>query len=151
MSLWRSRSLALAAAMWLGSIGGCALWRTPPRPVGVKPLAPDEQRQVIGEYESRRNDALRQAALEAWQRGDTAACEKSLRDLLVRNERDAETRRLLADLYLEQGDRAASERELRTLLSHHPDDTAARQALRMLHQHAGAEDGASAVGLLGGD
>ena len=131
------RTTILMLITLTGALSGCASWSPSPRRVGIEPLSPEQQQQLVGQFESNRNQAQRLAALDFWKRGDAASCEASLREILARDQRDAEARRLLADLYLEQGDRAASERELRTLLVHHPEDAAASQALAMLQDGAG--------------
>jgi predicted Zn-dependent protease len=120
------------------SLVGCAM------PRFVSPTGPDaaglrgERRaHAIEQFETHRDTAQFQAAMDRWRTGDSITCESQLRALVARKPNHLEARRALADLALERGDDAAAEQELRAALAIVPDDAPTHHALGLLLESSG--------------
>lgn len=113
------------------TLTGCTLRR----PVSVEPefdLATpnrdDRREEVLDEYQQQRTEAMFQAAVGDWRRGDTEKCHDLLQQLLKERPDHRDAQLLLADLYLSQSDLPAAQATIDELLAQRPDDVEALNA-----------------------
>lgn len=127
-------ALILAAAALAAS--GCAMpkWNKLGKPTGedVTPLRAERREAALQRFDTHRDNAQYQAAIDRWKEGDPFTCEAQLRSLVNRNPKHLPSRRALADLALERGDAAAAEKELRELLAIAPNDAQTHHSLGLL-------------------
>ena len=110
--------LALTAAL---AVGGCAGLNALPPPIeDIAPQREERKQEVVEDFEQRRDESQYQAALAAWERGDTRGCEEQLVQLLRRNPNHHTARQALADLYLEGENFPAAEKHYRQLIQDQP-------------------------------
>ncbi len=129
--------LACVAALTWGA-GGCAnLDIARPKLKDIAPEREDRQKHFLKDFESRRDESQYRAALSAWERGDTRACEDLLVELLRRQPTHRNARLALADLYLEGQSLNSAESHYRQLIDHHPDDAHAQYCLGMFLEFSG--------------
>jgi len=89
--------------LWVGAVlmltAGCATLDVPnPLVADVTLKRQERNEQVVREFESTRDLAELQSALEHWNQGDAEACEEVLRRLLARNPNHREARLLMAEV-----------------------------------------------------
>ena len=130
--------LALTAAL---SVGGCAGLKVLPPPIeDIAPQREERKQEVVEDFEQRRDESQYQAALAAWERGDTRGCEEQLVQLLRRNPNHHTARQTLADLYLEGQNFPAAEKHYRQLIQDQPRDAQARHSLGLLLELQGRHE-----------
>ncbi len=95
---------------------------------------------LVDQYETRRDQATRQAARSRLQAGDEAGAIRMLADLVERSPNDRQARLLLADLYLVAGDREQAHQHLRYVLERDQNDAPALHAMAMLLEANGHTD-----------
>jgi Flp pilus assembly protein TadD len=121
--------LALLAS-W--TCAGCAAWREQMQTTDVAVQRAQRQAEAIQSFETHRDEAQLQAALDRWKQGDTSGCEARLRSLLARHPDDAQVRLRLGELLWFRGDAPQAEAELRQVLTLRPDSAEAHHLLGML-------------------
>lgn len=92
-----------------------------------------------------RDQAQCAQAVTLWQEGRTEEGRRLLDQVLTRNPKQPEARRLLADLALERGDAAEAEQLLVDVIKDHPDDQASRVSLAWLYESQGRAKEAKAL------
>ena len=96
------------------------------------PPGDDKQKEVLRQFEERRDNAQLGASLDRWKLGDSAGSEGLLHQLLTRNPAHREARRALADLYAARPDPDAAFEQLRQLLEQDANDAQAHHSLGLL-------------------
>ena len=130
MSGRSSRVLVLLVALLASAGSGCAGWRQASSP-DVARQRHAREREAVREFESHRDEAQLQAALDRWSQGDAAGCETRLRALLARHPDDNEVRLRLADV-LWSREAPEAEAELRQVLAAQPERAEAHHLLGMM-------------------
>jgi Flp pilus assembly protein TadD len=126
--------LALVASL---TCAGCAAWREQMQTTDVAVQRAQRQAEAIQSFETHRDEAQLQAALDRWQQGDTSGCEARLRSLLARHPENAQVRLRLGELLWVRGDAQQAEAELRQVLTLRPDSVEAHHLLGMLLAETG--------------
>jgi predicted Zn-dependent protease len=133
-------SLLVALMLICLSASGCAtpkLWK--PSGSDVAPLRGQRREEALSRFDSHRDHAQYQAAMDRWRANDPFTCEAQLRGIVSRNPKHLEARQALADLTLDRGDTAAAEQELREILKVAPDDPQTHHSLGLLLQSLNRE------------
>ncbi|MBN1909535.1 MAG: tetratricopeptide repeat protein [Pirellulales bacterium] len=123
---------------------GCQTFRLPEPPVGSVTAEREARRaEAIAHFEQQRDAAELQAAEDAWDRGDVAACRKGLEALLNRRPSHRDARLLLAAVLLDQHQADLALAHLEAALQDHPNDGeichAMAVALSQLGRHEEAQ------------
>lgn len=129
------RTLLVAAAMLCLGASGCAtpkLWK--PSGNDAAPLRGQRRDEALARFDTHRDNAQYQAAMERWRANDRFTCEAQLRGIVARNPKHIEARQALADLMLDGGDTAAAEQELRDILKVAPEGPQTHHSLGLLLQ-----------------
>jgi tetratricopeptide (TPR) repeat protein len=98
-----------ATAIAVASLTGCSGMRSFRQAIArnkaddVSPTRKERQSQIARDFDKKRDDTQFDAAASSWERGDPAACELTLQQLLERNPKYRRAHLLLADLYLFNG------------------------------------------------
>jgi Flp pilus assembly protein TadD len=116
---------------------GCAAWREQIQATDVAVQRAQRQAEAVQSFETHRDEAQLQAALDRWSQGDTSGCESRLRALLARHPDDARVRLRLGQLLWFRGDAPEAEAELRQVLTAQPELAEAHHVLAMLHAETG--------------
>ena len=125
-------------------ISGCA--STKPAVTQGKlppPLDEDRKKEVIAHFESQRDSAQLQAALNRWKEGNPAACERALASLVAQRPDYAEARVQYAELLVYQGNPAAAEHQLREALRLAPERADIYHSLGMALEAGGSSSAAA--------
>jgi predicted Zn-dependent protease len=85
------------------------------------PLSPERKAEVIAQFESQRDNAQLQAALNRWKEGNPSACERALASLVDKRPEFVEARVQYAELLVSKDNPAAAEHQLREALRLAPD------------------------------
>ena len=80
------------------------------------PLNAERKAEVIAQFESQRDHAQLQAALNRWKEGNPAACERALASLVDKRPEFVEARVQYAELLVSKDNPAAAEHQLREAL-----------------------------------
>lgn len=123
---WLMFVIAIVAAV------GCAGTGLKRQSGDVAPVREDRREEAMRKFETHRDNAQYQAALECWRMGDRLTCEAQLKSLLSRNPKYRDARQALADLAIEQGDAAGAESQLRELLKQSPNEPQTHHSLGLL-------------------
>lgn len=131
MSVWRptaTRSLACAAALAIGCLGGC---KTPPvieAPIpDVAPLRKERREDVLREFDQKRTEAQFSSAAACRAQGDLPSCLEQLESLLKRQPDHVPARVLMAEALLDLDQVDEAQTHLDVLLQQHPDDPRTQQ------------------------
>jgi tetratricopeptide (TPR) repeat protein len=128
--------VSLLLAFALGS--GCV--STSPAVTKGKPspsMSPEHKAESIALFESQRDTAQLQAALNRWKEGNTAACERALASLVEQRPRFVEARVQYAELFLSQNNPAAAEHQLREAIGLAPGRADIHHSLAMALEAGG--------------
>jgi predicted Zn-dependent protease len=80
------------------------------------PLSPERRAEVIAQFESQRDNAQLQAALNRWREGNSSACERALASLVEKRPEFVDARVQYAELLVSKDNPAAAEHQLREAL-----------------------------------
>ena len=95
------RATNLLLILALVASGGCAAWPQMQAPVpDVKPARKARSAQLVKEYSQHRDEAQYQAALSAWNQGNTETCRELIDTLLERTPEHRNGRLLLIQMHL---------------------------------------------------
>ncbi len=131
-------SLALVVISFCVMSTGCAgLGAKDSKPLADRGDQSPTNKDVVSDFEQKRNEAQFKAAEARWQQGDNKACEELLTGLLVRNPDDKPSAQLLADLYASQDRHDEAIRLLSELLTKHPHDAQVHHSLGLLFESKG--------------
>jgi predicted Zn-dependent protease len=85
------------------------------------PLGPERKAEMVAQFESQRDNAQLQAALNRWKEGNPSACERALASLVDKRPEFVEARVQYAELLVSKDNPAAAEHQLREALRLAPD------------------------------
>lgn len=121
---------------------GCASTMISSQPLDVAPKREQRKEEVIEQFESRRNQAQYDAALQSWERGDQRGCRDALRALIERAPEHVDARLLLSDALVEAGRFSEARTHLEAIFEKHPDHAAAHHSLGLLLETQGQVEAA---------
>ncbi|MCE9528233.1 MAG: tetratricopeptide repeat protein [Planctomycetales bacterium] len=123
---------------------GCAL----ERPTVTKgklppPLSPDRKAEAVAMFESQRDQAQLQAAMNRWKEGNTAACERALASLVGQRPQFVDAHVQYAELMLSQNNPGGAANQLREALQLAPDRADIHHSLAIALEAGGDSDAAN--------
>ncbi|MFN0021538.1 MAG: tetratricopeptide repeat protein [Pirellulaceae bacterium] len=123
---------------------GCAL-QSPTVTKGKLPpaMSPDRKAEAIAMFESQRDQAQLQAAMNRWKEGNTAACERALASLVGQRPQFVEARVQYAELMLSQNNPSGAANQLREALQLAPDRADIHHSLAIALEAGGDADAAA--------
>jgi predicted Zn-dependent protease len=80
------------------------------------PLGPERKAEMVAQFESQRDNAQLQAALNRWKEGNPSACERALASLVDKRPEFVDARVQYAELLVSKDNPAAAEHQLREAL-----------------------------------
>lgn len=117
------------AAVWCC---GCVTTKPPAMVKGnTPPLSPERKTEAVTQFETQRDQAQLQAALNRWKEGNVTACERALSILVERRPEFVDARVQYAELLIAKENPAAAEHQLRTALRLAPDRADIHHSLAM--------------------
>jgi Tfp pilus assembly protein PilF len=132
--------ILLAAALCCGCVSSGAQatpGKTPP------PLSPERKAETVAMFESQRDTAQLQAAMNRWKEGNLAACERALASLVQQRPQFVEAHVQYAEFLLSQNNPSAAEDQLNQALKLAPDRADIFHSLAVA-QEAGGNSAAAA-------
>jgi Flp pilus assembly protein TadD len=130
-------------AWFLGFVAlvtGCAGWESRIFPRPVTPQREARKTEAVQTFETHRDAAQVSAALDRWQSGDAAGCERMLAAVVARCPDYCDARLQLGQVLWSRGDAAAAEPHLRAVLEKQPDCAEGHHALGLLLDGTGRSD-----------
>jgi predicted Zn-dependent protease len=111
---------------------GCVTTKPPTLVKGnVPPLNPARKAEVVTQFETQRDQAQLQAAMNRWKEGNITACERALAILVERRPEFVDARVQYAELLIAKENPAAAEHQLRTALRLAPERADIHHSLAM--------------------
>ncbi len=122
-------------------LAGCAGFRTPDSvATDVAPQKVQRRQDVVRQFETARDQAQYQAAVNFLHQGNNKACRQSIEQLLGRNPTHHDGRLLLADLLIDEQDYGGAEKQLQDVLATSADDARAEHTLALVMDARGQAD-----------
>src|SRR3954451_5142116 len=106
---WERGLLALALAIFLLSLPGCAGWKNYLQLPKPGPSREERAAEAVKSFEEHRDTAQLEAALDRWNQGDAARAEAMLTVIVNRRPDHVEARMRLGEMLWSRGDAAAAE------------------------------------------
>lgn len=105
-----------------------------------EPLSAQNKAEALASFETQRDAAQLQAALNRWKEGNSAACERALASLVAKRPEFVEARVQYAELLLSGNYLSAAEFQLREALRLAPDRADAHHSLAIVLEAAGSAE-----------
>ena len=136
----RPTTIAVASFLTV-ALAGCAGFRAPdPVATDVAPQKIQRRQEVLRQFETARDQAQYQAAVNFLHQGNNKACRQSIEQLLGRNPAHHDGRLLLAELLLDEQDYDGAEKQLRDVLAAEGKDARAEHTLAVVLDAKGQAD-----------
>lgn len=133
--------LTLALAMWLSVTAGCAgISKYPAKKVEAEPTSEERAADVVRDFERKRDDAQYSAAAQCLRKGDLAASQTSLQQLLARSPDHRAARLLLSEVFVCQGQPQMAAMQLETARKHYPNDAEVEHTLGLVRDSMDQHD-----------
>ena len=126
----------VAGQLLLAAAFSCGCAATQSKSKLPAPLSDESKAQALASFESQRDTAQLQAALNRWQEGNPAACERALANLVQKRPDFVEARVQYAELLISRDYLSAAEFQLREALRLSPDRADAHHSLAIVLESA---------------
>ena len=117
---------------WFAALPGCAGWEQRLIAPQVTPAREARKSDAVQTFESSRDTAQVNAALDRWRSGDPAGCEAMLTTVVSRRPDHLDARLQLGHVLWSRGDAAAAEPHFRAVLEKQPERAEAHHGLGLV-------------------